>query len=237
MKTRSFTVYVDTPSNEVQPTKATDSTARSSTAPPTDINSSIAVANKENVHPVTGERVTYSPTGKKRKTTVLALKACTTKDASAIAESSDSQPQLKKRKAASSSTRAKAKKDAKVPVVSRKGVKKPSKRASSLPKVEEEKEKEENAKNVLGMSQGAIDSKCYELTVSPLADVSEAYDETADLRGFLPEGEIYSPFVKVSATSSCDALFIDVCSFFRIHLLSPNCAIISRSRLPLSLLV
>jgi hypothetical protein len=88
-------------------------------------------------------------------------------------ESQEHKHEAKKRKSSSSSA-PKVKKDGKG---SRKTGRELSRRASPMPKVDEEagigKEPE--------MTQADIDSKCYELTVQPLADVSQAYGQSPAL--------------------------------------------------------
>lgn len=176
MQTRSFSVYIDTPSSP-PPT-----TSRSDPASPNQAPSPVSLANKENVNPLTGERVVYKTDAKKRKT-VLALKS--------IASVEEPQPLLKKRKgivpilgssssASSSATTARTRKSRRV--------KKSSRKTSPMPKVDEETE----------ASQAAIDSRCYELTVSPLADVTDAYLHTVDALASLSEDK----FVRVSHRSS-----------------------------------
>lgn len=208
MPPRSFTVYIDTPSTVTETVRSNATPiVTTETASITDILSSrsisdiIPVANKENFNPLTGERVTYS-TGKKRKTSVLATKACTPLEAKELKDCSDSQPETKKRKASSSSTsRVKGRKEGKK---SGSKAKKSSRRASPLPRVEEESDAEgDKGKEAPRLAQAEIDSKCYDLTVKPLADVSEAYDEATSLtRGFFEEeasgDEKTYTFVKVS---------------------------------------
>ena len=120
---------------------------------------------------------------KKRKTSVLSAKTLAPlepvlKDAK---ESVEGQPETKKRKASvSSGSKPKAKKDTKVLGSGKKTAKKVSRKASTMPKVEEEVERE----------QALVDSRCKDLTVRPLADVSEAYIETTVFGGDLAEGPV-----------------------------------------------
>lgn len=158
---RSFTVFRDasSPKHSKRKSTKTPSPGPSAIAPPT-----IALE-KENVHPLTGERASVVNAGKKRKTNALApkqlplgIKKQKQKDSVALEEV---KPE-KKRKVLSTKTKGAA---------TRKG-KKVSRRVSPMPKVEEEVDADT-------VAQAEIDSKCYELTVLPLADVTTAYDETA----------------------------------------------------------
>ncbi|KAF4564715.1 hypothetical protein EYR40_010887 [Pleurotus pulmonarius] len=106
---------------------------------------------KENVNPLTGERA-GAQSGKKRKTAALTSKSMPL-SVKLQAEVAEVKPE-KKRKASSSQTA----------VAGKKGV-----------RVEEEVEEEVEKKH---LAQVEIDSRCYELTVQPLADVSKAYDES-----------------------------------------------------------
>ncbi|KAJ7599113.1 hypothetical protein C8J56DRAFT_815487 [Mycena floridula] len=168
MAARSFSVYVDVEQAPVNSAPTTSTTSDAAT------DGLVVSANKENLNPITGERVPHKGEAKKRKTSVLAMKASASTD-------SDVQPLSKKRKGSSSSSssstmtlRTKPKRDG-----SRK-VSKKTRKGSPMPKVEEEEEAQ--GENVQTRSQAAIDSRCYELTVSPLADVSDAYLQTIDLQ-------------------------------------------------------
>lgn len=133
---------------------------------------------KENYDPVTGERSIPSVlAGKKRKTGILAAKIQPPTETKLSKKDKDAQPEQKKRKASTSSpvsVKAKSlKRDVKVTVLVKKTTKRTSSRkAPSLPRLKEE---EENGK--ASATQDQIDSRCKDLTVQPLADVSEAYDE------------------------------------------------------------
>ncbi|KAK7039484.1 hypothetical protein R3P38DRAFT_3349622 [Favolaschia claudopus] len=183
MALASFTVYCDSPVDA-------DATAQASVAPkpavlasstpdanlPTTSTTILAsTAEKENVHPVTGERCAplSESSAKKRKTNVLATKAIVAKK---LKESNEDKSQGKKTRSASSSA-LKAKKDGKL---TRKTAKKPSRRVSPLPRLEEE-----DAAVRERLEQADVDSRCYELTVSPLADVTQAYDTAIDVNSLL----------------------------------------------------
>ncbi|KAJ7512733.1 hypothetical protein B0H11DRAFT_2167899 [Mycena galericulata] len=174
----SFTVYCDSPADH-------DSDAKAPTAKPAILSSSspnvptspspllASTAEKENLHPVTGERcapIADSTASKKRKTNVLATKTIVAK------KQKEDKPEGKKSRSASSSA-LKGRKDGKA---GRKGVKKPSRRVSPLPKLDEE-----DAAVRDRVVQADIDSRCYELTVSPLADVTQAYDAGFDVNSLL----------------------------------------------------
>ncbi|KAJ7753362.1 hypothetical protein DFH07DRAFT_512558 [Mycena maculata] len=176
MAIRSFTVYCDTTDSET--TKAAAKQVVLSSSDPNVPTSSSTVlpstAEKENLHPVTGERCVPVPdftASKKRKTNALATKTIVKKQK----ESKEDRPEGKKARTASSSA-TKGRKDGKAV---RKGAKKPSRRVSPLPKLEEE----DSAVN--RVVQADIDSRCYELTVSPLADVTQAYDAGFDVNSLL----------------------------------------------------
>ncbi|KAJ3768491.1 hypothetical protein FB446DRAFT_774933 [Lentinula raphanica] len=188
MSLRSFTVFVDTPAvceTDTNPKPTTQNRLARSLSEPSisSILSPIFTTDKENLDPVTGERVvssTSSGLGKKRKGSISVLAVKTMpgpklpkdKDVSAL----EAQPEAKKRKSSVSSssiTKTKSKKDLKAPSSGKKTAKKISRRAAPLPKLDEEGETE---KEQTSLSQTMIDSKCYDLTVKPLADVSKAYE-------------------------------------------------------------
>ena len=185
MSLRSFTVFQDVvPSDAPQPkiSRPNAMIARSSlnVALPTNATSTtgeLLTLDKENYHPVTGERAGPSNIGTKRKTTVLAIKVQpepATK--SKNDKESDREPEQKKRKASTSSTsKGKVKKNAKGTGSTKKSTSKraAARKVSPMPKLNEEEESEKEP-----ITQADIDSRCYELTVKPLADVSQAYEET-----------------------------------------------------------
>lgn len=172
MSVRSFTVFRDTTSDLPQSHNVSD--VRPLTPPATDpaatLLSTLAAIEKENLHPVTGQRTgpTVSSEAKKRKSGALATKVL-------VAPSSKKHRELKgeqkkTRKPLSSTRSSDARKSSTKSSRS-------SRKASPLPPVAEEKESQHRPAR-LSISQLDIDSRCYELTVSPLADVSEAYDAT-----------------------------------------------------------
>ncbi|KAJ7778312.1 hypothetical protein B0H16DRAFT_1672040 [Mycena metata] len=182
MAPRPFTVYCDADVEvDAKPTLPAKSTVLASSSPDPNLpaTSTAVLAStieKENLHPVTGERcapVADTTATKKRKTNVLATKTIVAKKQK---ESKEDKPEGKKARGASSSA-AKGRKDGKA---ARKTAKKPSRRVSPLPKLDEEDLAVRDR-----VVQANIDSRCYELTVSPLADVTQAYDVRFDVNSLL----------------------------------------------------
>ncbi|EGO29707.1 hypothetical protein SERLADRAFT_457861 [Serpula lacrymans var. lacrymans S7.9] len=174
MSVRSFTVFQDTPT-EIEVTKNespcdndNNSPAISAAAAAASVLSTLAAIEKENLHPVTGERAGPGPTCKKRKTGVLVAKVDVFSSTSK--KQKEAKPETKKRKSSISSSKGKSggKKDGTGKPMSRS-----TRRVSPLPKVEEEIEAQKEQERI---SQANVESKCYELTVLPLADVSQAYE-------------------------------------------------------------
>ncbi|KAI0032861.1 hypothetical protein K488DRAFT_85457 [Vararia minispora EC-137] len=190
MAPRAFTVFVDKPSQPaakpVLPTSALNTnTAASSTT------------EKENLHPVTGQHATSSSETqiKKKKSAVLTTKLYTpfvhSKARSCDqASSNDGHVASRKRSAlAASGAQTTMKKLRSISESDKSGGFSLTHKAKPLPKLEEEPEPDVL---VAGSSQQAhpdadarddaqadIDSKCYALTVSPLADVSQAFDKVS----------------------------------------------------------
>ncbi|KAH7878427.1 uncharacterized protein C8R40DRAFT_1167165 [Lentinula edodes] len=202
MSSRSFTVFVDTPASEETETKPkpTTNTRLSRSLSESSLSlglSPIYTTDKENLDPLTGERVGSSTAlGKKRKGSIsvlavkppLEVKLSKGKDVSA----SEAQPEAKKRKSSVSSSlssKSKSKKELKAPGSGKKSAKRSSRRASPMPKLDEEVESDKEQTRV---NQALINSKCYDLTVKPLADVSEAYEMEGD---YTEEREVFQ-FVK-----------------------------------------
>lgn len=209
MSLRTFTVFQDAPSGEVSQPKISRPNAmmtRSKVASAGNIatSSDLAAINKENYNPVTGERaVALGGATKKPKATVLATKALVApvgkakREKEASAESA-AEPEPKKRKASSAGTTSKGKATKKDSV---KGSKKTTKRTglkkvAPMPQLTEE--------------DAAVDAdaRCYELTVKPLADVSQAYEEDvfgsfaacASASATAPEGLVKFSTVKVRSS-------------------------------------
>lgn len=195
MSLRTFTVFQDAPSCDIPKPKASNailSTSSSLLANSANLNNAttLTTAEKENLHPLTGERAGPSNTNtKKRKTSVLATKVHLPLGSKKQKELKEAQPDAKKRKSSSTSTakpKSSTKKDGKASSSSRKGTKKPSRRVSPMPKLNEEAETDREHERII---QADIDSRCYELTVRPLADVSQAYEQSASLEAISPCGE------------------------------------------------
>jgi hypothetical protein len=195
MSFRTFTVFQDAVSSEEPQAKITRPNAM--VTRPSSLNlitssnttgslNDLVALDKENFHPVTGERAgpSNNASSKKRKTGVLA-----TKVQPLSTSRKDAQPEMKKRRASTStSTKGKVKRDGKATATARKAASKRiiSRKVSPMPRLNEEEEAQKDR-----ITQVNIDSRCYELTVQPLADVSQAYEEGAAFEGVL--------------TSSCEA--------------------------------
>ncbi|KAF7966499.1 hypothetical protein HWV62_38118 [Athelia sp. TMB] len=193
---RSFTVFMDTPpADPIKPRAAHSDAAQPENhgaLSVTDLLSPAHAAAKENLHPLTGESTTSS---KKRKTSsVLATKVHnppTSKKQKESASVVKPKTESKKRKApVAGSSPLKAKKGA-APDKAVAAKKKPTTRAASkrkatvtpLPQLAEEGEAEVEV--VEKMTQADVDSRCYELTVLPLADVTTAFDASPSM-DYLP---------------------------------------------------
>ncbi|KAI0052081.1 hypothetical protein FA95DRAFT_50913 [Auriscalpium vulgare] len=182
MSTRTFVVFQDAP--EEQPLKHVPERRDSASLSPAPTPATLAAASveKENLHPVTGARPDSSADPKKRKNTVLATKLyippvppSTLKKR----EASDAKLDPKKRKVASAKAKSASKSKGKEPSSSRSTSASValSKKVKALPKLEEVAEVEAEALDDDKAEQARVDSKCYDLTVSPLADVSEAFEK------------------------------------------------------------
>ncbi|KAI0090131.1 hypothetical protein BDY19DRAFT_992363 [Irpex rosettiformis] len=183
----SFVIFKDEPSS---PVKAKAS-ARDTTSTTT-VLAIVTAKDKENLHPITGCRSsTEDATVKKRKTAgVLATKLLKVSGKTVP----ESRPPPRKRKLSVSSDKSlptdeklDAKKKKPATTTTRKHKPKVASRirkVTELPKVEEEESvsEEDFVKESSGVepnsSQAAVDSKCYELTVLPLADVSKAFESS-----------------------------------------------------------
>jgi len=190
---RSFTVFMDAPAPADPPKPRAPLSDVSSDTQPSDALSLAHAAAKENLHPVTGASTTA---GTKRKTSsVLATKVHNPPSSKKAKETAKPKSEIKKRKAVGAgSSPVKAKKASvgdKPPATK----KKPSTRAASkrkaavapLPKLVEEGEAEGEVEAKAGepMTQADVDSRCYELTVLPLADVTTAFDASPSM-DYLP---------------------------------------------------
>ena len=189
--TRSFTVFRDEPSEpSTKPRKASvDVLSPAETSSTNVVPTSLTTSEKENLHPVTGLRTTYASDAqtKKRKNSVLATKLFVPPTSKKQKESCDpeSKPEAKKRKVSSAKTKSiSSRKDGKVSSRKTASATSSKRKVAEMPKVDEEEEVEaveEQKADVEGetVNQASIDAKCYDLTVSPLADVSKAYDKVA----------------------------------------------------------
>lgn len=201
MVSRTFAVYVDESPATTLPLrkKSLSKSASRSTTPlsPSNPIAALPLPDKENSHPVTGDRASsVGPSGKKtlkRKTGVLETKLYVPPTSKKSKDSSESVGSLKPKRRGvsapptsntptpeSSSSPRKLKKTTSGDATSaakarRSSARKANKKAPimELPRVEEEPEVQEVEQDAV---QVIIDAKCYELTVSPLADVSEAYE-------------------------------------------------------------
>ncbi|KAG1776373.1 hypothetical protein EV702DRAFT_971521 [Suillus placidus] len=183
MSVRSFTVFQDTPTEIQKISHVTDKNLATTTAADVaaTLLSTLAAIEKENLHPLTGERAAQTTTNvsKKRKTAVLVTKVVAPPPSSKKQKELKSEPKKPRKSASGKGSRSDERK--KIPKGSR-----PARKASPLPRVDEEQElstatPSQRDPTRLIISQAKIDSKCYELTVSPLADVSEAYDTATEI--------------------------------------------------------
>lgn len=167
MATRTFVVFQDDPS-EPLPTIKTDVSPSPPHIEPTILGQSsipVTTAEKENLHPVTGARSSAAADSqsKKRKNGILATKLhipSTTKKPRDLAVD------CRKRKTTTPSSSK-----------TFNGGRVASSGALDLSRVEEIVEPQLPCQDKV--TQAAVDSKCYDLTVSPLADVSHAFDQVS----------------------------------------------------------
>ena len=176
MSIRTFTVFQDTPSsgqlrtNSLRPNISTRSSTHNVTS--STVATGLNHLDKENIDPVTGEHA--APTklaGQKRKTGILASKF----QPSSGPKAATKELENKRRRPSppSSSAEVKNRKHLKGSKSSKKGTKRAGlKKFATLPKLTEEQEVTR-----LLTTREELNSLCKELTVKPLADVSEAYDE------------------------------------------------------------
>ncbi|KAK0454054.1 uncharacterized protein EV420DRAFT_1645287 [Desarmillaria tabescens] len=195
MAARSFTIFQDVPSSpKASVLKATTSVLSSATSTNVGkvvtLSSLSAEADKENLDPLTGERVNASSNckSKKRKNSASSSKALACVETKKLKE--DLEPQVEETQV--------------VCVTSKK-----LRAASPLPPVEEEV-----AENISPegndttaappLTQAEIDAKCYELTVKPLADVSQAFEQAPGVEEWfadVPEDDLESKVQFVKETS------------------------------------
>ncbi len=168
MATRAFVVFRDEPSKPLSAAVKTDVSLSPSSlvVQPTILvlspGAPLTTAEKENLHPSTGARsgAIIDSQSKKRKNNVLTTKLHIPPT---VKKQRDSALDARKRKVDSGS--------------SSKGSKVTTSGAPELPKVEEVVEPEPC--RPCKVTQAEVDSRCYDLTVSPLADVSHAFDQVS----------------------------------------------------------
>jgi hypothetical protein len=213
MSLRSFTVFQDTPASETNNPKALvpeqSSSSLASVNPYTALSSLASIADKENLHPITGE-LTIPGASKKRKTCVLATKSSLPLATKKQPDSSESKPEPKKRKPSSSTKGKLAPKKEKRTSAGKKTGKSSSCKPSPLPRLEEVGESEKEAER---LTRADVDSRCYELTVMPLADVTQAYGQVQD-QSSVSKYELVADKQKFSSVKVC--LFTGFISCFLI---------------------
>ncbi|KAG1748279.1 uncharacterized protein EDB91DRAFT_1198003 [Suillus paluster] len=182
MSVRSFTVFQDIPTEIQKISHGSDKSLVMPTAADVSATllSTLAAIEKENLHPLTGERAaqTLTNASKKRKTAVLVTKVVAPPTSSKKQKDVKSEPKKLRKSTSGNGKRSDGRK--KIARESRS-----ARKASPLPRVDEEQEIStatpiQRIPTRLTISQAKIDSRCYELTVSPLADVSEAYDTATE---------------------------------------------------------
>ena len=189
-QTRSFIVFKDEP--EVAPApvvtrqaaskegtlSVVTSPAQSTLAlPPSSGPALVYCPDKENIDPLSGSRVLSEQSlGKKRKT-ALAVKAqpsSPSKKLRPLTEKPTKKPSSSSKSRSGSEKKAKAKRPSSGS--SKRSSSSRARREPSLPRLAEEGEE---AVESTPVDQAVIDAKCKELTVLPLADISEAYEQAA----------------------------------------------------------
>ncbi|KAH7886834.1 hypothetical protein F5I97DRAFT_1808104 [Phlebopus sp. FC_14] len=200
MSVRSFTVFQDTPTELSPSHHDSDDASVNATASEAAVTllSTLAAIEKENLHPLTGERAgPASSENKKRKTVALSTKLLVVPSSK---KHKELKPDSKKSRKPPSSGEKPKSSDGRRRANSAKGSR-TSRKTSPLPPVDEELESQRDPARLL-ITQATIDSRCYELTVSPLADVSDAYDTRSRAESQEPEKQ---PDQDVSAEpESCD---------------------------------
>lgn len=236
MSTRKFTVFLDEPTTTRRPLSRSLSTPVILTSNRSEniVGSSRSVLGvvpeKENVHPVTGNTTTSTQTGKKRKASesgsVLATKAFAPVAVEAKPKRAEAKRKLSSSKAKASKEPAKRSTESKKVLGAVKVNTAPVKRAPSVPpsrsspvtldsvpeEVEEKLAVNETTKSETKaemISQARINERCYELTVSPLADVTDAYLQSSESKDqdskaddkILPEYRIVKEVRLLTATA------------------------------------
>lgn len=205
MSTRAFAVFQDSPSEDTTPklsaTSATDSS--SSQVSQEHVRSTETILSptleKENLHPVTGLAAPPPNLSKKRKMSELGSVLATKVLAPTTSKPSKSRELKRRASTSSASGKSKGKSpldrkatEGRIPLGSTENgsssaqpaPRRPSRALSRQPTLvlgtvpEEPQESTEGLPQVV--KQALIDSRCYELTVKPLADVSTAYLQSSD---------------------------------------------------------
>jgi len=190
----SFVIFKDEPSS---PTRVDEEETVKST---TTVVAVVTAGDKENLHPVTGRRPsTEEVSDKKRKTGALATKLL--KISSRAAPEPHPSPKKRKLSVSSSTNCLLEKKEKRSASVTRRHKSKPAMRGrktiAELPKVEEEVHAEvheelhkpKDSPDKKDGIRASADSKCYDLTVLPLADVSKAFEQSPPPEEELVDGE------------------------------------------------
>ena len=190
MSLRAFSVFIDSPERSTSSSTKRDASVLSVLSPlPTSSNNAaeqiLSPTNeKENIHPVTGLASSFQP-NKKRKTisSVLSVKEQIVPEEPKSSKSKRTELSRKRSASASSSGKSKSKssKDRKVLGTSTNSLSSASSRprtlkpSATMPTLLDSVAEERSFEVAEAIIQTEVNSRCYDLTVSPLADVSEAY--------------------------------------------------------------
>lgn len=229
MPARSFTVFQDAqpaakPPTALRPLGRSASAAAVLTTRRSG-NNVVSLPEKENLHPLTGLSTSSAPLGKKRKasesSSVLAPKVLGVTGSSDANKVKPKHSELK-RKASSQTNSGKSKvkretskengeykKRSVVGTTSSVRNSRSGSRSASttiLEAIEEEVatqivHEEELHLETKSITQSLINSRCYELTVSPLADISDAYLQSSESKKEVSRDEDFHAVKEVSALS------------------------------------
>ncbi|OCH86810.1 hypothetical protein OBBRIDRAFT_890233 [Obba rivulosa] len=199
--TRTFVVFTDDIPPLTQGSLDDEQPAVPTVVVPTTGPLLVFAPDKENINPATGLRPSSEQAAKKRKTSVLATKLHVPPPSKKQKELKEVKEVKETKKKASSSksvavpkTRASADKKPKRASTRKTGAvgSLRARRSPSLPRVVEEAEGAQ-VRDGDHVAQAHVDSRCYELTVLPLADVSQAYEQAPALDEQLVRGSTESP--------------------------------------------
>lgn len=177
-----FVVYRDEPQ---APSKAASLTSTTRTHSRVTL---FSASDKENLHPLTGRRpASENQSGKKRKTNALTTKLLIATGKVLAAPTSP-----KKRKLVSPTEGPVDKKEKREKrTINSRRLQRTNRvhKATDLPKLDEvvEEDGEEEMANdrlLVKITQAAVDARCYELTVLPLANLSKAYEQISPPEGY-----------------------------------------------------